>query len=1358
MNKYLLSIVLTLFCSLQNFAQNSSSLRFKANSNGLEIHYRVLDTENTEVEVVRNSNHLINYVVSGYEQIQIPSTVVNNNKTYTVTKIGISAFESYGFTTEIILPETITHIGSNAFANCNSLSQITLPNSVTTVDRSPFWSSGLKSITLPNKLTYIAEAMFEECRSLTTVIIPNSITTIGDSAFENCSSLKNITIPDSVNQIGPNAFAFCSTLNSITLSNSLTSINNNVFQACEKLNNIVLPNSITSINTKAFDSCVGLTNIKFSNNLTSIGTMAFQFCTYLNNLTFPASLTEIGTAAFNECSLLNNIECLMLNPPTLSDDVFIISYYSGTNYSIISQSVVNRINLTVPTGTIATYANAGWTGFNSVTQPLVFEQGGFFYNITNHDSFEVELIPNTNETIKYSGNITVPTTTSINGTVFTVKGIGDESFKSATNLTSISLPDINYVGKSAFKNCTGLTSITLPDNLTKIDNNAFEGCSNLTLDSKGFNNVTEIGTAAFKGCSSFTTLVFSDRILSIGQQSFNDCTSLVKIEGLLDNPPNLGSNTQNFLNTTTQLSLKSQIELTVPATKVGPYLQAGWTNFKSIFDGSVFSDGNLYYNITNSNSKWVELIANPGGSKYSGEFTVPLTISFKGVDYDINRIGDYAFKDCTDVTKITIENIVNYHQVNYEIGEGAFWGCTYLQTFEAPYIRLKTIANNTFKNCFRLTNFTLPSGINKVGESAFESCEAITTIEFKNIWDTIEVQKNAFRFCGQLKNVTFPDAQTTTIGESAFYFCTNLTDVKLPEKFTSISASTFAGCKELATIEIPSNVNKIEAFAFSNCSALNKIITNSEIPAIAHENTFLGSPIYAINLEVPLGSKTKYQSADVWKNFTLLTEGKLFEVDGYYYEIIENKNIKIISNPDGSRYSENIVLNENVTFNNVQYTLTEIGESAFYRINFSNISLPNSITKINSYAFGYATLYNFQFPTNLETIEPYAFSNCKLLKEIRFSNKLKEIGNFAFINCVDLTTVFLPESLQTFGEGIFKDCSSIKDFSVATPSMLALNRNSSVFSSVPIQNATLNVSEGLVTDYESDYYWSQFGTIQEFSLEYNGIKYRIIPGTSLPEVEVVANPDAKYTGNVELDRQINIGGITYDVTKIGNEAFYQCYNLTSIVIPDGIKTIGNNAFSFCNQLTTVDIPDSVTSIGRYAFARCTALTTVHLSNSLNSIVDYAFDGSINLKTIYANMIQAPTIAFENYIFADYDSSISMYKHFRENIDLIIPQGTESSYLNNGWTGFKNITEEITLNNNNIKNLNSNPIECYGEWLSINSEVQSVIIYDITGKIVLESNQNKIHLAKLPNGIYIVHLINELGTITKKIYKSNLVNI
>ena len=85
--------------------------------------------------------------------------------------------------------------------------------------------------------------------------------------------------------------------------------------------------------------------------------------------------------------------------------------------------------------------------------------------------------------------------------------------------------------------------------------------------------------------------------------------------------------------------------------------------------------------------------------------------------------------------------------------------------------------------------------------------------------------------------------------------------------------------------------------------------------------------------------------------------------------------------------------------------------------------------------------------------------------------------------------------------------------------------------------------------------------------------------------EVTSTPDGvdKYSGSISIPESVTYEGEEYSVTSIGESAFYDCIDLTSITIPNSVTSIGESAFEYCTDLTSISIPNSVTSIGDYAF-------------------------------------------------------------------------------------------------------------------------------------------------------------------------------
>ena len=203
-----LIMVFGLFAALTLTAQ--AAVNDKITVNG--ITYRVLsESGNTGTVQVGygDDNNPYDTAVPTNRQgaLAIPSTVTYGGKTYTVTGIGIFAFQLCENLTNVTIPNTVTSIGVMAFHTCKGLTSITIPSGVKSIDR----------------------AAFMYCRKAASVTIPNSVISIGDMAFYACESLPSVTIPSSVTSIDANAFQNCTALTAVTFNGNAPSAGSNVF-------------------------------------------------------------------------------------------------------------------------------------------------------------------------------------------------------------------------------------------------------------------------------------------------------------------------------------------------------------------------------------------------------------------------------------------------------------------------------------------------------------------------------------------------------------------------------------------------------------------------------------------------------------------------------------------------------------------------------------------------------------------------------------------------------------------------------------------------------------------------------------------------------------------------------------------------------------------------------------------------------------------------------------------------------------------------------------------------------------------------------------------------------------------------
>ncbi len=347
-----------------------TALAYNFKSDGL--YYNILSETDRTVEVTyyRNDGYG-SYYNDAYGDIEIPSKLIYDRKTYKVTSIGKYAFYKCSGLTSVTIPNSVTSIGISAFYNCSGLTSVTIGNSVTSIGNSAFSNcSGLISIIVDESnpsfssiegILYNNDATTLIYCPITkkTVTIPNSVTSIGYSAFSGCSGLTSVTIPNSVTSIDNNAFYKCSGLTSVTIPNSVTSIGQRVFENCSGLTSVTIGNSVTSIGYYAFDGCYGLTSVTIPNSVTTIVQSAFSNCRGLTSVTIGNSVTSIGKYAFSGCSKLTSIYCQGTKPPRENPRESIV----------FSEAILKECTLYVPIGCQAAYeAVDPWRNFWNIEE------------------------------------------------------------------------------------------------------------------------------------------------------------------------------------------------------------------------------------------------------------------------------------------------------------------------------------------------------------------------------------------------------------------------------------------------------------------------------------------------------------------------------------------------------------------------------------------------------------------------------------------------------------------------------------------------------------------------------------------------------------------------------------------------------------------------------------------------------------------------------------------------------------------------------------------------------------------------------------------------------------------------------
>ncbi len=799
------------------------------------------------------------------------------------------------------------------------------------------------------------------------------------------------------------------------------------------------------------------------------------------------------------------------------------------------------------------------------------------------DALPEEPVADDLQAVTASGECGDNLTWTLENNVLTISGTGDMwnwnydsgapwNNSSDSVKTVVIQPGVTSIGDYAFKECRSLTNITIADGVTRIGERAFGSPLLTTIDIPS--GVTSIGDHAFYYCSSLKSVTIPEGVTSIGDYAFSGCTSLTSVT-IPSTVTSVGNNAFYDCSGLTEILVAE-----------------GNRSYSSI-------DGVLY------DASGKTLLQCPGGK--SGSFAIPAGVTSIGNDafYKCSRltsvtipesvtsIGYYAFRSCENLTSVTIPESVT------SIGSGAFQYCSSLTSVTIPE-SVTSIGDWAFSDCSSLTSVTIPAGVTSIGNGAFYNCSSLTDVYYGGtmaawkqlgmpydrakvsihctdgditadpsrcgedlIWSLDENGTLTIAGSGDMSDWSYNSHApwndnsgsvrtvviqpgVTSIGDYAFYNCSSLTSVTIPSTVTSIGNYAFYHCTSLTSVTIPEGVTSIGNDTFCRCSGLTEIL-------------------------VAEGNRS-YSSID----------GVLYDASGKTLLQCPGGKSGSFAIPAGVTSIGNSAFSGcySLTSVTIPESVTSIGNYAFeYCSGLTSVTIPAGVTSIGYQAFYHCSgLSSVTIPEGVTSIGDYAFSGCNRLTSVTIPEGVTSIGDYAFSGCESLTSVTIPASVTSIGNYAFEYCSSLTDVyyggTMAAWKQLGM----------PYDRATVSIhcADGDITADPS-----RCGDNLIWSLDENGTL--TIAGSG-DMWDWSYNSDAPWNGNSSSVRTVVIQP---GVTSIGDWAFSDCRNLTSVEIPEGVTSIGNWAFLGCSSLTSVTIPGSVTKSFMWGlFEGCGALTDI----------------------------------------------------------------------------------------------------------------------------------------------------------------------
>lgn len=736
--------------------------------------------------------------------------------------------------------------------------------------------------------------------------------------------------------------------------------------------------------------------------------------------------------------------------------------------------------------------------------------------------------------------------------------------------------------------------------------------------------VTTVEGSAFQGCYDLVEVNIPDTIKLIESSAFNTCSSLMNVNIIATDNVDKG-NYSSINGVLINNSEFNGVELKYfPMGRTGEYVIPDVvTTIPKVFNNTKITKITIPASVTAINSMafyYCRLLT-----------TVVFEPAPEGVEEQALTISADAFKYCASLTSITLPSRItkfnksifsmcnSLKSVNikgkggeYTSKDGVLCNADGTEIIYCPVARtgqytvpsgVTAIGNNAFEGT-KITSLVIPAYVTKIGDSAFNKCESLKTIDFKG-------KKS--------------DAKLN-IGSRAFYNCTALKSVTLPENLYTLEKYAFGATSNLIEVTVNSGNVKFENAAFGTATTspvyyVEKLNIGADLCVIDINGIFGGTVLSKVTVN---GNNANYSVEDDVIFNKLKTKIVYYPTSKTGNYVIPESVVEIGSNVFENKLISKITIGKNIAL---------IGDFAFAGCeNLTEIIFIDGDAKlsIGNNAFQNTAITGLTLPSRTAEIGEMAFADCVKLESVSFSEKITEIKKETFAGCKKLKTVTLPANLTAIGENAFAYCTSIE--SIVIPAKVTKLGEATDGSITAFAMATS--LKTITVDDNNAKYSSKDGVL--YGKDEDGVLVTVLycPIMNTPAGGKFVVPESVTrieTGAFAYNRgieKIEFNNSGENLT-FGSKVFASCEGLKEITLPKGMTVIGESMFEGCTTLEKVYIPNTVVSIQQSAFRKCGSLKTVEFEQGGTDAlivedgasaggppVNYgAFSGTYSLKEI-----------------------------------------------------------------------------------------------------------------------------------------------